>query len=142
ISQIDFNINIYIVFFSHEEEGFVGSRYFVSELIKKEELTNIIGNINIDTVGHIDEDMIRVYTADGLENAMTNLFEEYSVDKLMNSDHSSFWGKKIPSLLISQDNVIKRVTQMTNDTVTNIRVEGLQEVTDLVVKTLVDNFID
>ncbi|MGL4346049.1 MAG: M28 family metallopeptidase, partial [Cellulosilyticaceae bacterium] len=32
ISQIDFNINIYIVFFSHEEEGIVGSRYFVSEL--------------------------------------------------------------------------------------------------------------
>jgi hypothetical protein len=146
------------VAFSGEEEGLIGSKYYVNNPVFPLEKT--VAMINLDMVGRMKDDKV---TVGGMGtatewNEMVKRRNEiyfdnddgYGVGKKMNlqfnddgfgpSDHSSFYGKKIPVLFLftgTHDDYHKP-----SDTADKINYEGLEDVTSFVadlVKTIDQN---
>jgi aminopeptidase YwaD len=91
--------------FSGEEEGLLGSSYFVDH--SPVPLDSIDGMVNFDMVGRLKNDKLIIYgvaTATELPamieraNAATNLKVSAQGDGFGPSDHSSFYAKSIPVL--------------------------------------------
>ena len=138
LKNIEFDKNIYFVFFSNEEDMCIGSRYFVNTLMKKD--INIIGNINVDCIGNKNQKETALYTCDGKENNMTSLFKTLNVYKSKNSDHSSFWGIGVPSVLLSQKNIMELASTTDNDSFSEIDEKMLCETTKMLAEVIADNF--
>jgi hypothetical protein len=146
------------VAFSGEEEGLIGSKYYVNNPVFPLEKT--VAMINLDMVGRMKDDKL---TVGGMGtatewNEMVKRRNEiyfdnddgYGVGKKMNlqfnddgfgpSDHSSFYGKKIPVLFLftgTHDDYHKP-----SDTADKINYDGLEDVTSFVadlVKTIDQN---
>jgi hypothetical protein len=146
------------VAFSGEEEGLIGSKYYVNNPVFPLEKT--VAMINLDMVGRMKDDKL---TVGGMGtatewNEMVKRRNEiyfdnddgYGVGKKMNlqfnddgfgpSDHSSFYGKKIPVLFLftgTHDDYHKP-----SDTADKVNYEGLENVTSFVadlVKTIDQN---
>ena len=106
--QLDYNIRI--IFFSGEENGLYGSRYYVGSL-PDEELSNIIGCFNIDVVGAKDcrEILMQTYQIGNKgqveENWITKEFGringEYTLMYGSSSDHAPFIHKGIPAIQLA-----------------------------------------
>jgi hypothetical protein len=144
--------------FSGEEEGLIGSKYYVNNPVFPLEKT--VAMINLDMVGRMKDDKLTVggMGTAGEWNEMVKRRNEiyfdndngYGVGKKMNlqfnddgfgpSDHSSFYGKKIPVLFLftgTHDDYHKP-----SDTADKINYEGLEDVTSFVadlVKTIDQN---
>lgn len=99
--------NLKIVFFSAEEKGIYGSRYYVSNLTSKER-ENIIANINIDMLGEKDAGNIVMKTSMGKNNALSILLNKFSKNKFKllqgsSSDEFAFYIGEIPSITLCNE---------------------------------------
>jgi Peptidase family M28/PDZ domain len=91
--------------FSGEEEGLLGSAYFVNNLPVSTE--DIAMMINMDMIGRLNDDKSLIVYGTGTSSNFKDLLTEYNENKFdltFNdegygpSDHSSFYSKKIPVL--------------------------------------------
>jgi aminopeptidase YwaD len=91
--------------FTGEEEGLIGSSYFVnSELFKK---YNIVTMINMDMIGRLDSNKLIIYgtgTSSNFKNELEEINKKYDFKATLTpdgfgpSDQSSFYSKNIPVL--------------------------------------------
>jgi hypothetical protein len=91
--------------FSGEEEGLIGSAYYVKNPVFP--LNKTIAMINLDMVGRLKDDKLTVYgvgTSPHWEKLLKKLAPEHQLHLILKpegfgpSDQSSFYGKKIPVL--------------------------------------------
>lgn len=99
--------NIKIIFFSAEEHGIFGSRYFTSTLSDNDK-KNIIGNINLDMIGEKNAGDIIVQTSSGKNNVLSIMLNDFSNEKFKLltggvSDEYAFYISKIPSITFSNE---------------------------------------
>jgi hypothetical protein len=149
---------IIFIAFSGEEEGLIGSKYYVNNPVFPLEKT--VAMINLDMVGRMKDDKLTIGGMGTASewNEMVKRRNEiyfdnddgYGVGKKMNlqfnddgfgpSDHSSFYVKKIPVLFLftgTHDDYHKP-----SDTADKINYDGLEDVTSFVadlVKTIDQN---
>lgn len=110
MKDVDSDTEIRFVSFSAEEEGLCGSSCYVDSL-PQEEREHIIGDIQIDMIGHYRSSEAMVMTAFGREELVGNMLVEASAQigeaKWKNgreaaSDHASFSFAGIPAVLVQQ----------------------------------------
>lgn len=107
IADLRLNAEIRFVLFSGEEDGIIGSRYYVNEL-SDEEKAKIHSNINLDYIGEASENNLILATIDGNENAASGLFtnspggNKLEVVKAPVSDYISFARAGIPAVSLGQ----------------------------------------
>ena len=91
--------------FSGEEEGLIGSAYYVKNPVFP--LNKTIAMINLDMVGRLKDDKLTIYgigTAPHWEKLLKKLAPTHQLHLILKpegfgpSDQSSFYGKKIPVL--------------------------------------------
>ena len=97
--------NVLFISFSGEEEGLLGSQYYVKHPVLS--LTNAITMINLDMVGRLKEKTLTVQGT-GTTSRWDSLLAQYNTDSTFllktvkdgfgPSDHSSFYGASIPVL--------------------------------------------
>ncbi|MEI7483811.1 MAG: M20/M25/M40 family metallo-hydrolase [Ignavibacteriota bacterium] len=129
--------------FTGEEEGLIGSSYFVkSEEFKK---YNIVAMINMDMVGRLKDDKLILngtgtspYWVPEFEalNKTYNFKASYSPDGFGPSDHSSFYGKDLPVLMFFTD--LHSDYHKPADTYDKINTEGEVKVLKLVYEMTMD----
>lgn len=143
--------NLELVFFDAEEEYIVGSRYYMSELEEK----NLLGNINVDSIGDISEGGVWAAVAeydactgeDGsyqqkpVENSLSVLFTENQDAELVyepSSDHLPFSMVGIPSVTIAQslDESITDIINSPEDTMENIDMNRIAQTTEMLVEAV------
>ncbi len=115
LKDVPTDTEIRFISFSAEEEGLKGSRYYVSSL-SEEEREHIVGDIQIDMVGHYLTDGVRASTVSGGGNLLQELLlqaadgaaEEgaaWMAGTETASDHAAFAFVGIPSVLVTQDSL-------------------------------------
>lgn len=111
MKDVDSDTEIRFVSFSAEEEGMKGSAYYVASLTE-EEKERIVGDIQIDMIGHYLVDSVGIKTAMGQEELLAQLLEEASLEvtgsawermKSSASDHASFTYGGLPAVLVEQN---------------------------------------
>jgi hypothetical protein len=123
--------------FTGEEEGLIGSSYFVkSEEFKK---YNIVAMLNMDMVGRLKDDKL-ILNGTGTSPYWVPKFEElnktysfkpsYNADGFGPSDHSSFYGKDLPVLMFFTD--LHSDYHKPSDTYEKINTAGEEKVLKLV----------
>lgn len=137
------------VFFSGEEEWFIGSRYFVGNMSLQEK-RNLVGVINVDSVAGADgadSSNYWVMVANGKEvvtendvidyipvaNQISELFTDsiqFQLVNQMNSDHYPFALIGIPAVTITQD--LSNITYINTDkdTIDTIEPSKLSEISN------------
>ncbi len=113
LSTQNFKHTIQIVAFDKEESGLVGSKAFVKKISDK---SKIIGNINYEMMGTNSRKdgvfhVIDCKRAEStfLSSEIANTINRNSLQIAINpgctdrSDHASFWKKKIPAIVISEN---------------------------------------
>lgn len=110
ISEYQTEYNIRIIFFSAEENGLYGSRYYVGNL-SEEELPNIIGCFNFDVVGAKDCRKVLLQTyQQGSKKAVEGnwitkeygrINGEFELMRGSSSDHAPFIKKGIPAVQLA-----------------------------------------
>ncbi len=129
--------------FTGEEEGLIGSSYFVkSDEFKK---YNVVAMINMDMVGRLKDDKL-ILNGTGtspywvpefeLLNKKYNFKASYSPDGFGPSDHSSFYGKDLPVLMFFTD--LHSDYHKPADTYDKINAEGEAKVLKLVYDMTMD----
>lgn len=111
LANVESDTEIRFITFSGEEEGLRGSARYVSELSEAEK-SHIVGDIQIDMIGHYMAEKTTVCTTMGEEGLLSRMIQEASgelegspweLEKEAASDHSSFTFAGIPSVLVEQD---------------------------------------
>jgi hypothetical protein len=135
--------SILFLCFTGEEEGLIGSSYFVkSDEFKK---YNIVAMINMDMVGRLKDDKLILngtgtspYWVPEFEalNKTYNFKASYSPDGFGPSDHSSFYGKDLPVLMFFTD--LHSDYHKPSDTYDKINTEGEVKVLKLVYDMTMD----
>lgn len=113
LREVDTDTELRFVSFSAEEEGLRGSAAYV-EALSEEERAAIIGDIQIDMIGHYRSNATTLATADGSDALLAQLLADASEEitgarwMLMRdaaSDHASFGFAGIPGVMVAQDHV-------------------------------------
>jgi hypothetical protein len=135
--------SVLLMCFTGEEEGLIGSAYFVhSDLFKK---YNIITMINMDMVGRLDKDKLIIYGIGtspiwkeelGNVNNNFNFDVTYSPDGYGPSDQSSFYSKNIPVLFFFTG--LHSDYHRPSDTYDKINSEGEAKVLNMVYDVFTD----
>lgn len=107
LKDYELPFNIEIIFFSAEEYGMYGSKFFVSKLTD-EEKSKTIGVINLDMIGEKGAGEITVYTSSKYNNLMSITMKDYFKEKFkflntINSDQYSFYMGEIPAVTFSNE---------------------------------------
>jgi hypothetical protein len=129
--------------FTGEEEGLIGSSYFV----KSEKFIefNTVAMINMDMIGRLKDDKLILngtgtspyWTAKIDElNKTYNFKMSYNPDGFGPSDHSSFYGKDIPVLMFFTD--LHDDYHRPSDDIEKINVQGQEKVVKLVYDLVYD----
>lgn len=122
LSKKSYDRTIRFVGFDKEEKGMAGSEVYVATLQNK---TDIIGNINLEMLGHnskndgafhlIDCDSLLFanrapkYGSEKLSAVMKDVIKTQKLDLTVvrtctgRSDHASFWKNKVPAIVISEN---------------------------------------
>lgn len=113
LSKKNYASTIRVLGFDREENGLVGSDNYVATIAKSE---SIIGNINFEMMGHhrrqdggfhvIDCDRKEsLFLSAAIREGITQTGSGLTVVKTCTdrSDHASFWRKKIPAVVISEN---------------------------------------
>lgn len=104
---------IRFIAFSGEEEGLMGSSKYVSSLTSKEK-KRIIGDIQLDMLGHYQSDSVVIQTTKGTKNLLVDMLNKQATNLLGSnlkkayggmSDHISFIAGGVPALLVTQNNM-------------------------------------
>lgn len=130
--------SIICVAFTGEEEGLLGSKYFVDN--PGIDLQNVNAMINLDMVGRLPDthtvQVSGVGTADGLRDLVTTIDDttllklNLSDEGYGPSDHSSFYGKNIPVLFFWTGTHPEYHTPL--DTYNKINYQGMITVSTLI----------
>ncbi|MCI0473224.1 MAG: M20/M25/M40 family metallo-hydrolase [Ignavibacteria bacterium] len=129
--------------FTGEEEGLIGSSYFVKSEKFKE--FNTVAMINMDMIGRLKEDKLILngtgtspyWTAKIDElNKTYNFKMSYNPDGFGPSDHSSFYGKDIPVLMFFTD--LHEDYHRPSDDIEKINTKGQEKVVKLVYDVVYD----
>ena len=129
--------SIIFMAFTGEEEGLIGSEYFVNH--PPLPLEKIVAMLNLDMVGRISSDKLLIGgmgTADNFADLLKQADEtvglklgEFGKGGVGPSDHMSFAMKKIPVLFFYDQMMIDY--HRPSDTADKINFKGLEEVVDL-----------
>lgn len=143
LAGLEFDFGVTFALWSAEEIGLLGSDYYAMNLAADD---TIIGVINIDMVGYVDEFRMSevsygwrsewlssglVETADSL--SLETMFWSYLRPAFHNSDHASFWVHAIPALMVGPQtegylpNPLTPYYHTTGDTLGTV---DLEQVTD------------
>ncbi len=124
--------SIVIIAFGAEEQGLLGSRFFVENPIVP--LESIVAMVNIDMLGRLNDDrtlqISGVKTSVEVEEILAITNEKYSFNLSLipqgygPSDHASFYSKDIPVLFFSTGPHIDYHTP--NDNIQRINFDGLK----------------
>jgi hypothetical protein len=135
--------SLLFIAFSGEEEGLLGSGYYVKNPIIPLEKT--VAMINMDMIGRLKDKKLIVNGA-GSAKIFGELLNKYNTDSLFNlrmtddgfspSDNSSFFGKNIPVMMFFTD--LHLDYHKPSDTWDKINAEGEKNVLDLVRNVIVD----
>lgn len=107
VADLKLTTEIRFVLFGGEENGLIGSRYYVSKL-SKDEKKSIIANINLDYIGEESSNNIIIATIGGEENEASDLFKnflekrEIEIVDAQGGDYISFARAGIPSVSLGQ----------------------------------------
>lgn len=113
VKNLKTDTEIRFIAFSGEEEGLLGSTYYVNNLPEQEK-ARIIGDIQLDVLGHYMSKDIQINTPNGAPTLIGNMINENAELILGNklrgktesaSDHMSFARGGIPAVLIMQNNL-------------------------------------
>jgi hypothetical protein len=132
-----------IIFFSAEEQGCVGSKYYLENLTN-EEKNNIAGVINIDMVGEKYGSELIMGTYPGRPNLLTFLMNEYLKDEMLPvqsfigaSDDYHFFQNNIPTFTL----INKKNTDLNSKTyeeqLKNLDINKLADIADTIAGFLV-----
>lgn len=138
VKDLPADTELRFVSFSAEEDGRIGSRYYV-ESLTEEEKSRIIGNIQLDELGYYRSGFLTLSTSDGKETLLGNLLSEtagglaYEKDDM--SDHHSFWANQIPAVMLSED-CLPFENHSTQDTIDIVNVNKLTLPIQIVTDTL------
>lgn len=115
LSDLNFTYTLRVLAFDQEELGLLGSKAYVNSLSDVER-TKIMGVINLEMMGTNSrkDGVFHVIDCDKenskfLTNEITTAIQTYSIDLSPNtactdrSDHASFWKKKIPAVVLSEN---------------------------------------
>jgi len=129
--------SVLVIAFSGEEEGLLGSRWFVDH--SKIDLNKVNAMVNLDMVGRLNENsqvqISGVGTSDSLKKVIyascdtAELKLSLSNEGYGPSDHSSFYGKNIPVLFLTTGAHLDYHTPA--DTWDKINYPGMVKVSDL-----------
>jgi hypothetical protein len=135
--------SVLLMCFTGEEEGLIGSAYFVnSDLFKK---YNIVTMINMDMVGRLSEDKLIIYgikTSPNFKNICESINKKYKFNETLNpdgygpSDQSSFYSKNIPVLFFFTG--LHSDYHKPSDTYDKINSEGEAKVLKMVYDIIID----
>jgi aminopeptidase YwaD len=127
--------------FGGEEDGLLGSKYYVNNPVWPLERT--VAMINLDMVGRLNENKLTIggigtaaewkQRVEGLNNTSApgkNFLLQLNEDGFGPSDHSSFYGKQIPVLFFFTGTHTDY--HKPTDTAEKINIEGLAKITGLV----------
>ncbi|WP_243456478.1 M28 family metallopeptidase [Mobilitalea sibirica] len=153
-ANLDLPYTLRFIFFSSEERYLMGSRYYVSSL-NSEELSKIVGCINIDMVGYRDGEEIVVATPyfaedininpsskKGVNNSLTKewhkIFPELNtfVKVEGSSDHYPFDKVKIPNMMITQEHFDLETSRKQDSDIENLSIDELENTIHLVMEYL------
>jgi hypothetical protein len=99
----DFERSIYVVAFSGEETGRLGSEYFVAHAPR--DVAKLAAMLNLDTVGRVEDNRLIVFgsgTAEEFPSILNGVNHVFRFDLALNeegagaSDHASFFAKGVP----------------------------------------------
>lgn len=143
IAKLPSDTEIRLIAFGAEEDGLRGSHYYVSTL-PEEEKSRIIGDIQLDMLGHYRSKEVLIAAPTDTETLVGNLIND-SAEKLtgsrMNSaiesasDHTSFIAEGIPAVLLMQDNLGVENHKVADQS-SIISPKKLKSITDIVVDTV------
>lgn len=111
LKDIETDTELRFISFSAEEQGLKGSTYYTAQLSDAEK-THIVGDIQIDMIGHYMSDTTTVKTTDGAPSLLGNMLLAASKKVTGNtwpagiegaSDHMAFQREGIPGVLVEQD---------------------------------------
>jgi len=129
--------------FSGEEEGLLGSAYYVKNPLAPIEKT--VAMINMDMIGRLKDKKL-IVNGSGSSPIFNNLLNKYNKDSIFNlktnndgfspSDNSSFYGKNIPVMMFFTD--IHQDYHKPSDTWDKINVTGTRSILELVKNVLTD----
>jgi hypothetical protein len=113
LSRQNYGSTIRVLGFDREEQGLIGSDAYVATIAKRE---GIIGNINFEMMGYhsrqdggfhlIDCDRKdSLFLSAAIKEGISSMGSDLAVVKTCTdrSDHASFWHKKIPAVVISEN---------------------------------------
>lgn len=104
VKNLTLDVNVVFVWFDAEEYFRLGSRNFINSFTE-EELSNILGVINVDMVGELNADNIKIHTTDGRNNILSlylsNNFDMSSINS--SSDEFPFYKYSIPAITLTDE---------------------------------------
>ncbi|MDD3797072.1 MAG: M28 family peptidase [Lachnospiraceae bacterium] len=110
VQELPSNTEVWFVVFSGEEEGLKGSTHF-AETITEDEKSRMIGDLQLDMLGHYLTEGYGVNTVNGRENLLAELLVDsveevtgktISITQEKASDHVSFSVQGISSVMLNQ----------------------------------------
>ncbi|MDA7951700.1 MAG: M20/M25/M40 family metallo-hydrolase [Pirellulaceae bacterium] len=132
------NRRIVFIAFTAEELGMIGSKYYCDH--PRFELKNTVAMINLDMIGRVRNDKVLLYgtgTATEFDEIANRLNKKYKFDMEKHpsgsgpSDHSSFYGRKIPIFWFFSD--FHNDYHRPADDFEGIMVPGMQRITGMTV---------
>ncbi len=143
--NIKTDTEIRFIAFSGEEEGLLGSTYYVNNLPEQEK-SRIIGDIQLDMLGHYMSKNVQIATPNGAPTLVGNMINENARAILGSklpeeieyaSDHMSFVTGGIPAVLIMQDNLGVE-NHKVSDNASIIDYGNIKPIADVLLKTIKD----
>jgi len=134
---------IVFIAFSAEERGLIGSNYYVNHPLMPLEKT--VTMLNLDMVGRLREDKLTIFgtgTAKQFDEILERLKPEHGMEFVTRasgfgaSDHSSFYGKKIPAMHFITG--MHKDVHKTTDDFEKLNVPGMRRVGRLVEEMAVE----
>ena len=140
LKTMKLNKTVCFQFYSGEEMGLLGSKYYCSNPIlplDKPDIKKHIAMINFDMVGYLDEKYVRkaslFESSVDLRDFVFSLNDKYNFAKKISgfgpgsSDHSSFYNKKIPIAFIHTG--VHPYYHTSRDTPEKLNYKGMVEIT-------------
>ncbi len=143
--NIKTDTEIRFIAFSGEEEGLLGSTYYVSNLAEHEK-SRIIGDIQLDMLGHYLSKGVQIATPNAAPTLIGNMINENAKAILGSgfadgmesaSDHMSFVAGGIPAVLIMQDNLGVE-NHKVSDNASIVDAGKIKPIADVLLKTIAD----
>lgn len=149
VKNVKTDTEIRFIAFSGEEEGLLGSSYYVNNLPEQEK-SRIIGDIQVDAIGHYMSKDTQINTPSGAPTLIGNMINENAksilgsklLEKIESaSDHMSFVRGGIPAVLIMQNNLgVENHNVCDNNSI--IDFSKIKPIADVLLQTIKDIMSD